>query len=723
MKSVSPPTSLFVRTSLLCASILGAAASLAYAAPNAYLTIQPNTVGDAVVYTLSWAALDTQFLAGSVYDNPATPLVNEGLRDKINRNTAYGNGTSELDLTSAMAGGQYTFDNTANGGSVTTEVGYRHTGTGGAPIANNATRVFYQNPLNLTLTHTTPALATPKWDDVGDFGIRGDLTYGVGVLGVTGFRTVNPNGTGTQFTSVGIYTDEDVSAGDPQGLGSANAYDDIGPLLSGFADPAGGFSEAPNTGYIQVIVPSPGGNAASEFVAGTGRWNVGTFTSNPSIQVTVNASASYVPILAVSGDFDGDQDVDATDLAVPALVGNFTGAASTTAPLLGKYYRHGDTDSDYDVDNADLGYVVGAFAATPGTPPAATGSATLTYDPANGNVKLNATTAGGAKITSFQLQTSAATIIPANYTAVTGGTYNGTYKNVTTSVIGDTDTSLAGVTGSAIDLGNVFPTGMDLTQLTAYLTTRVYTGESGTRQQQLTLAVASAATLDHFAISAIASLQTVGTAITGITLTAQDATNATFTGFTGTVTFGGTAGITGTSASFVNGALSGVSVTPTVAGSNLTFTVTDHVSGKTGSATIATVQTRYAAWSGGALANVDTNSDGVLNGVAWVVGATNPSASATALQPTSDITTDPDFLTFTYRRTDAAKIDANTTIAVEYGSDLSGWTTAVHDGTNIIITPTDDGAGVGIDLVQVKIKKTLAVGSSLFARLKVVITP
>jgi hypothetical protein len=475
------------------------------------------------------------------------------------------------------------------------------------------------------------------------------------------------------------------------------------------------------SGGVTVAPTSEGADAF------TTRFFPGTYTENAAIELTVTTTpeGTYNAKIAVSGDMDSDGNVDADDLtAAAAGYGGWAAAASYSGiDGAGKWYATGNVDADTDTDNKDLGYVIGAFAAAPYTLPTATGSATLTYDPLTGNVKLNATTAGGAKITSFQLQTSAATIIPANYNTVTGGTYNGTYKNVTTSVIGDTDTSLAGVTGSAIDLGNVFPTGMDLTQLTAYLTTRVYTGESGTRQQQLTLAVASAATLDHFAISAIASPQTVGTAITGITLRAQDAANATFTGFTGTVTFGGTAGITGTSASFVNGVLSGVSVTPTVAGSNLTFTVTDPVSGKTGSATIATVQTRYAAWSGGALANVDTNNDGVLNGVAWVVGAASPSATATALLPVSDLTTDPDFLTFTYRRTDKANTDSKTAIAVEYGSDLSGWTTAVHDGTNIIITPADDGAGVGIDLVQVKIKKTLAVGSSLFARLKVVITP
>ncbi|HXI70589.1 MAG TPA: Ig-like domain repeat protein [Verrucomicrobiae bacterium] len=90
------------------------------------------------------------------------------------------------------------------------------------------------------------------------------------------------------------------------------------------------------------------------------------------------------------------------------------------------------------------------------------------------------------------------------------------------------------------------------------------------------------AALDHFAISAISSPQTAGTAITSITLTAQDIFNNT-TNYTGTVTYSGTAGITGTSAAFTAGQLSGVSVTPTVAGSSETFTVT--ASGNSGTAT------------------------------------------------------------------------------------------------------------------------------------------
>ena len=133
----------------------------------------------------------------------------------------------------------------------------------------------------------------------------------------------------------------------------------------------------------------------------------------------------------------------------------------------------------------------------------------------------------------------------------------------------------------------------------------------------------------------------------------------------------------------------------------------------------------YASWSGGAAFLDDANSDGVKNGMAWVLGAANPSADAIGLLPTFDNTTDPTYFIFTYRRADSANTDPNTTITMQYGSDLSGWTTAVDDGSNIIITPTDNFYGVspGVDKVEVKIKRTLAVGGKLFGRLNTVEAP
>ncbi|MCX6864798.1 MAG: autotransporter-associated beta strand repeat-containing protein, partial [Verrucomicrobia bacterium] len=118
----------------------------------------------------------------------------------------------------------------------------------------------------------------------------------------------------------------------------------------------------------------------------------------------------------------------------------------------------------------------------------------------------------------------------------------------------------------------------------------------------------------------------------------------------------------------------------------------------------------YTTWAGAGVAfDDDANNDGVANGMAWVLGATDKDANATSLLPTLD-NTDPNYFIFTYRQKDDANTDTKTTIKAEYSSNLTGWTEAVHDGSNIIITPSDEGGGTGIDLVQVKIKRTLAVG-------------
>lgn len=134
------------------------------------------------------------------------------------------------------------------------------------------------------------------------------------------------------------------------------------------------------------------------------------------------------------------------------------------------------------------------------------------------------------------------------------------------------------------------------------------------------------------------------------------------------------------------------------------------------------VPTPFETWSGGSASNVDSNGDGIANGVAWVLGASGPNVDATSLKPTIDNDSDPDYLIFTHRRSDTALADSNTTINVEYGSNLSGWTTAVHDNNNVVISTTDDHYGAGIDRVQVKLKKTLASGGKLFSRLKVQVT-
>ncbi|MCH7227663.1 beta strand repeat-containing protein [Haloferula sp. A504] len=131
----------------------------------------------------------------------------------------------------------------------------------------------------------------------------------------------------------------------------------------------------------------------------------------------------------------------------------------------------------------------------------------------------------------------------------------------------------------------------------------------------------------------------------------------------------------------------------------------------------------YATWSSGAGANDDTNGDGVENAVAYVLGAADVNEVMTGKVPTLD-NSDPDFFIFNFRRSDDAEADATTAIAAQYGTDLSGWTTAVDDATDVIITPTDDFYDTGVDKVEVKLRRSvLAPDGRLFARLLVTVTP
>jgi alpha-galactosidase len=129
----------------------------------------------------------------------------------------------------------------------------------------------------------------------------------------------------------------------------------------------------------------------------------------------------------------------------------------------------------------------------------------------------------------------------------------------------------------------------------------------------------------------------------------------------------------------------------------------------------------FANWSGGAPADEDSNNDGVPNGVAWALGATNPGENAIGLLPTLDNTSDPEYAIFNFHRADAANDDAGTTIHVQYGNHLAGWTTAADDGENVIIGVAE---GSPRDAVEVKLKRTtLGAGGQIFVRLKVAVTP
>ena len=118
----------------------------------------------------------------------------------------------------------------------------------------------------------------------------------------------------------------------------------------------------------------------------------------------------------------------------------------------------------------------------------------------------------------------------------------------------------------------------------------------------------------------------------------------------------------------------------------------------------------------GAGFEMDSDGDGIANGIEFVIGSEpgNPRSGA-GLLPT--VALDDDDLSFTFRRADVSTAEFES--RVEYGSDLAGWTRARHGVDGIAIHEDDDGFGLGVDKVIVRIPRTLGSGANLFVRLRV----
>jgi hypothetical protein len=141
--------------------------------------------------------------------------------------------------------------------------------------------------------------------------------------------------------------------------------------------------------------------------------------------------------------------------------------------------------------------------------------------------------------------------------------------------------------------------------------------------------------------------------------------------------------------------------------------------------------TSYTLWAAGPFAGTLSNSSASLDfdnggldtGIEWVVGGDPTLGSDDAGKSPTFSNSDPNNFVFTYKRRDAAQADANTIIAVQYGTNLSGWTTAIH-GVNGVSIDDTHVPEAGFRMVVVAIPKTLAgPGGKLFARLNVVVTP
>lgn len=128
----------------------------------------------------------------------------------------------------------------------------------------------------------------------------------------------------------------------------------------------------------------------------------------------------------------------------------------------------------------------------------------------------------------------------------------------------------------------------------------------------------------------------------------------------------------------------------------------------------------YDIWSGGAPFDGDANSDGVSNGLAFLLGAANPNALALGLLPT--VTEDGGGLVLTFDMLNAAA-RGDATLSVEHSSDLGIadlWTTVAVPGATD--GPTNGVTFTVTDSDPLKVTATIsasqAASGKLFGRLK-----
>ncbi|MGD7653376.1 MAG: Ig-like domain-containing protein, partial [Verrucomicrobiales bacterium] len=169
---------------------------------------------------------------------------------------------------------------------------------------------------------------------------------------------------------------------------------------------------------------------------------------------------------------------------------------------------------------------------------------------------------------------------------------------------------------------------------------------------------------------------------------------------------------------------------------SFTFTVNDGNNDSVPATVSITVEplAGFTGWMGdnglsGVAANVDSDGDGLSNAVEYVLGGIPSGQSNAGLRPTIQlVTADPDndtvssdYVLFTYRRTDVSNDDPSTASLAQWSTTLTGgWTNA--EGTPGSVTVVDDdGAGAGVDLVNVYIPRSLAVDGRLFGRLVVTV--
>ncbi len=485
---------------------------------------------------------------------------------------------------------------TASGGNTghTTFSGAVVLGSGGLTFANNSGQLFTVGAGNITST-TTGSLT---------FNANGAGAFTVSAASINHSGSLTNSGTGSSTTTISGNIGGNVtevvenSATSPLTLSGANTYTGgtiltAGKLNINAAGVAGTSGPLGNGGTFTInggTIDNASGAARTllnvnpiilggDFAFST---SVGTTANNLALPGAVtlaasrNITANGTGVLAFGGIIsDGGNAYSLTKLGTGTLTfsnantysGSTTISAGTLA--LGPGGSINNTPAISIAAGATLDVsAIASYALTSNNSLSASGTATAaTLKGASGG----AVNFGSQPITLAYDGSHPALTIAQGTLHLNGNSFavNGTpLTNGTYTIVQQTSGSIVSngtftVTGTAI-AGN-------------------HIGSIQVSGANVNLIVTSPVVVDHFAITGIPSTQTAGTAITGFTITAQDAGNNTVTGYTGFVTFGGTAGGTGTSPAFTAGVCTTASVTPTVAGSG-TITVSD--SGASGTTTV-----------------------------------------------------------------------------------------------------------------------------------------
>jgi len=316
------------------------------------------------------------------------------------------------------------------------------------------------NPLITTQSNILDDDGTPKGPGLFDVGNNDFL---IQIVDDNGDRVVDPIGEpairGDRYTSLGF--DADTVGWNGTGLNS----NELGKLEEDpFYTTTVDFGGGPVEIEFNVLEANYNDGKSSTFGSPN---TFGTGTSgNPNVQdfSLIREWLANVPV----GDTDLDFDVDSADAT--SLSGNWTG--TLTPGTVDRRWSQGDFDDDGDVDSTDstlqLGNWTGsvaAVAATLAAPASFTPGddrADLIYDPATGNVKLDATDVG--KIISFFLEGDGEVFDPSRTNLPFLETTTNT-DNVAIQ-IGQTDVLNQGFTG-VWDLGDVLEAGLTQSELEA----------------------------------------------------------------------------------------------------------------------------------------------------------------------------------------------------------------------------------------------------------------